>query len=71
MASTGKYYKGDIEAFVAVLALNDETLGLKKSFDVYREKIINYSVKELKNTGDVLVLVQDIEKPKASFDTKH
>ena len=44
---------------------------MKKSFDVFREKIINYTIKELNNAEDVLVLVQDINDPKASFDTKN
>ena len=44
---------------------------MKKSFDVFREKLINYNIKELKNSKEVLVLVQDTKDPKASFDTKN
>ena len=35
------------------------------------EKIINYTIKYLKNTEDVLVLVQEMEDTKDSFDTKN
>ena len=39
--STSKYYKGEIEAFGAVLALKHEHVDIKKPFDVFREKLIN------------------------------
>ena len=32
---------------------------------------MNYTIKKVKNTGDALVVVQDTEDPKASFDTKN
>ena len=69
--STSKYYKGEIEAFGAVITLKYEKVELKKSFDMFRKKLINYTIKELKNTKDILVLVQGMEDPKASFDTKN
>ena len=33
--------------------------------------LINYTIKESNNSNYVLVLVQDMEYPKASFDTKN
>ena len=33
--------------------------------------LINYTIKQLKNAKDVLVLVQDMEDSKASFDNKN
>ena len=54
-----------------MLALKYEKVELKKSFDMFRKKLINYTIKELKNTKDILVLVQGMEDPKASFDTKN
>ena len=39
--STRKDYKGEIEAFGAVLALKHENVDIKKPFDVFREKLIN------------------------------
>ena len=60
-----------MEAFGAFLALKYEKVELKKSFDVFREKPINYTIKYLKNYEYVLVLVQDTKYPKASFDTKN
>ena len=70
-AGTRNNYRGKIEAFEASLALKYEKSELKKSFDVFRENIINYTIKELKNYEDVLVLVQDMEDPKSSLDTKN
>ena len=52
-----------------MLALKYEKVELKESFDVFREMIINYTVKELKNDRDVLVLLQDMEYPKSYLDT--
>ena len=69
--STRKYYKGLIEGFGAVLTLKYEKVELKKPFDVFREKLINSTIKLLNNAKDVLVLVQVIEDLKASFDTKN
>ena len=43
--STEKYYKGDIEAFGAVFALKYKKVELKKYFDLFREKPINYTIK--------------------------
>ena len=60
-----------MEAFGAFLALKYEKVELKKSFDVFREKQINYTIKYLKNYKYVLVLVQDTKNPKASFETKN
>ena len=65
-----KYYKEEIEAFGAVLALKYEKVYLKKYSDVFREKLITYTMKQLKNAEDVLMLVQGMEYPKDSFDTK-
>ena len=53
-----------------MLALKYEKVELKESFDVFREMIINYTVKELKNDRDVLVLLQDMEYPKSYLDTQ-
>ena len=51
--------------------MRHEKVELNKSFDVFREKIFNYTIKELNNAEDVLVLVQDMEYPKAYFGTKN
>ena len=56
--------------FGVLLAFKYANIELKKSFDVFRENLINYSIKELNNSKDVLVLVQYTEYPKAYFDTK-
>ena len=54
-----------------MIHLKYEKVELKKSFDVFRRKSINYTIKVLKSTKDVLVLVQDMDEPKASLDTKN
>ena len=54
-----------------MIALKYEKVELDKSFDVFREELINYTIKELNNSEDVLVLVQDTEDQKASSDTKN
>ena len=38
---------------------------------MFRRKLINYTIKWLKNAKNVLVLVQDMEDPMASFETKN
>ena len=35
-----------------------------------QEKIIDYTIKQLNKSKDILVLVQDMKYPKASFETK-
>ena len=71
MASTNKYYKGKIYVLGDVLVLKYDKLYLKQSFDVFRGKLINYTIKYLKNSEYVIVLVQAMEDPKSSFDTKN
>ena len=48
-----------------------EKVELKKSFDFFREKLINYTVKELNNAEDILVKIQDLVDTKAYFDAKN
>ena len=38
---------------------------------MFRENIINYTIKESNNTNDVLVLIQAMEYTKASLDAKY
>ena len=56
-ASTIRYYKGEIEEFGSVIVLKYQKIELKKYFDVFREKLINYTIKKLKDAKEVLVLV--------------
>ena len=51
--------------------LKYEKVELKKSFDVFRETLINYTVKKLNDSEEVLVLVKDMEDTKYSFNTKN
>ena len=69
--TANKYYKGEIETFVVVLAFRYEKLELKKSFDVFIDNLINYMIKELNNSEDVIVIIQDLVDPKAYFDANN
>ena len=51
-----------------MLALRYKKVELNKFFDVFRENLINYTIKELNNTEYVIVIIQDLMDPKASFD---
>ena len=51
-----------------VLTLRYNKVDLNKSSDIFREKLINYTIKEIKNSGDVLMLIQDLKDPKSFFD---
>ena len=44
---------------------------LKKLFDVLRENLINYEIKELKNSEDVLMLIQELKDPTYFFGTNN
>ena len=54
-----------------MLASIYEKVELKNYFDVFREKLINYKIKYLKNAEDVLMLIQDLVDTKAYFDAKN
>ena len=44
-STANKYYKEIIKMFGAVLASRYEKLELNKSFDIFRENLINYMIK--------------------------
>ena len=69
-SSTKFFYKGEIESLGYVLALKYEKVELDKSFDVFRGKIINYTIKYLNNAQDIIALIQDMEDPKAFLNAK-
>ena len=68
---TNKYFKIEIGTFGEVLALRYERVDLNKSFDIFREKLINYAIKEIKNAEDVLMLIQDMKDPKSLFNLRN
>ena len=70
-STANKEYKGDIKIFWSSACIAIKKLELKKYFDVFREKNINYTNKELNNAEDVLMLIQDLVDPKDSFDTNN
>ena len=52
-------------------ALSYEKVELKKSFNVFHRKLINYTNKDLKNTEEVLILIQYQKGPKSFFNYKN
>ena len=65
MSTANTYFKGEIETFGAVLALRYGRVDLKNYFDVFHEKLINYTIKEINNAEVVLMLIQDLMYPKS------
>ena len=70
-STVNKDYKEKIEIFRALIMLIYKKLELKKSFDVFREKPIKYTIKELKNSEEVIMLIQDLVDHKALFDANN
>ena len=50
-----------------MLALRYKKVELNKYFDVFREKLINYTIKEMNNAEDIIMIIQDLVGTKASF----
>ena len=44
-----------------MLVLRYDKEELKKLFDVFRENLINYVIKEINNNEDVLMLIKDLK----------
>ena len=57
--------------FGGVLLLRYKKVDLKKYFDVFRQKLINYTSKELKNAEDILMLIQYLMDIKSSFEANN
>ena len=51
--------------------LKYEKVELKKSFNIFQENLIRYTIKELKNSEYVLVIIQDLVDPKYTFDANN
>ena len=66
-STSNKFFKGVIETFGEVIALRYNRVDLNKYFDVFCEKIINYSIKEINNDEGVLVLIKGLKEPKSLF----
>ena len=71
-STANTYFRGEIETFGAVLTLRYERVDLNKSFKVFRKRLINYAIKEIKNSEDIMMLIQDLKYPKSllSFNNK-
>ena len=54
-----------------MLTLIYKNVDLNKLFDVFRENMINYAIKELKKAEDVLMLIQDLKDPDYFFETNN
>ena len=60
VTTISKTFSGEIEEPGVVLGLKYERIDKNKSFEVFKEKLVNYIIKEFKNSRDVLPLVQDL-----------
>ena len=54
-----------------VLTLRYNKVDLNKSSDIFREKLINYTIKELNNTEEFLMLVHELKGLNPFFDYKN
>ena len=54
-----------------MLTLIYNNVDLNKLFDIFQENLINYAIKELKNSEDVLMLIQDLKDPTNFFETNN
>ena len=51
--------------------LSYEKVDLKNYFKVFHEKLINYDIKEINNSEDILMIIQYLKDPKSLFDHKN
>ena len=70
-STDNKDYKGEVKIFGAVLVLRYKKVEIRNSFDVFRAKLINYTIKDLTNNEYFLLLIQDLVDTNTSFDSKN
>ena len=61
---SNKYFKGEIETFGVVLVLRYLRVYQKRSVDILRKKQIDYDIKEINYSEDVLMLIKKMKDPK-------
>ena len=52
-----------------MIALRYKKVDPRNYFDVFHEKLINYAIKDIKNAGDVLILIQEMKVSTSFFIT--
>ena len=68
---SNKYFKGEIETFWVVLVLRYLRVYQKRSVDILRKKQIDYDIKEINYSEDVLMLIKKMKDPKTMLDFKN
>ena len=69
--STGnKDCKGDTKTFRSVLAFRYKKVDLNQYFDVFQKKVTNYTIKQLKKTEDVLMIIKYPATPRILWTPK-
>ena len=66
-----KDFKGESETLGAVLVLRYKRIELGNSFDIFHRKLINYAIKEINKSEDVMMIIQYLKDPKSLFDFKN
>jgi hypothetical protein len=63
-----KSWEGDEPKIGGVLGLRSEWMEKKVSFEVFLEKMTDYTLREIKNSRDVVSAVRDMKHPKKGFE---
>ena len=71
VSSNDVSWEGTKPEIGAVLGLKAERLKYKASFEVFRQKLINYVLREFTNPKDILPAVKKFENPLDNFTLKH
>ena len=71
MSMYNKDFKGQTATFGSVVLLRYKRVDLKKSFDIFCEKLYNYDIKEVKDAEYVLIIIQNLNDPKYLLDFKN
>ena len=66
-----KHFCGNNPNIGAVLGLKTEKIDKKVSFDVFREKLANYVLVNLKDAEDVMPLIEEQVDPRIDFRTNN
>ena len=62
--------KREVDMFGSMLVLRYLRVDPKRSFDIFPKKIIDYDIKDINNSEDVLMLMQYLKYPKSMFNFK-
>lgn len=64
-------YTGEESDFGHILALKGEKLDKKVNFEIFREKLCTYIMKNLDDATDVIAIVKDLKDPRNDFEVNN